>query len=231
MLARGGGRAADLAGRRVVVTAGGTREPLDPVRFLGNRSSGRQGYALARAAVARGAEVTLVAANVALPDPAGATWSGWAPPSELRDAVLAAAADADAVVMAAAVADFRPAGSSPTKDQEVGASRPRRVELVAQPRRARRARPAPPGRARCWSGSPPRPTTCSSATAGRSCARKGCDLLVVNEVGDGTVGFESRDNAATVLGADGGGAGRAARPKDAGRRRGLGPRRRARWRR
>ncbi len=80
-LARGAGAEADLAGRHVVVTAGGTREPLDPVRFLGNRSSGKQGYAFARAAVARGARVTLVAANVGAARPGrGRTWSGWAPP-------------------------------------------------------------------------------------------------------------------------------------------------------
>ena len=75
----------DLAGRHVVVSAGGTREPLDPVRFLGNRSCGRQGYALAAAAAARGAEVTLVAANVALPDPAGAKVVRVATADELRD--------------------------------------------------------------------------------------------------------------------------------------------------
>ncbi|MBE1592739.1 bifunctional phosphopantothenoylcysteine decarboxylase/phosphopantothenate--cysteine ligase CoaBC [Nonomuraea angiospora] len=103
------GRPRDLAGRKVVVSAGGTREAIDPVRYLGNRSSGRQGYALARTAVARGAEVTLVAANVTLPDPAGAKVVRVESASELRDAVLAAAADADVVVMAAAVADFRPA--------------------------------------------------------------------------------------------------------------------------
>src|SRR5512146_2087577 len=95
----------DLAGRHVVVSAGGTREPLDPVRFLGNRSSGRQGYALARAAVARGAEVVLVSANVALPDVAGATVVRVGTALELREAVRAAAADADVVVMSAAVAD------------------------------------------------------------------------------------------------------------------------------
>src|SRR5438067_1118971 len=90
----------DLAGRHVVVTAGGTREPLDPVRFLGNRSSGKQGYALARTAVARGAEVTLVAANVALPDPAGAKVVRVGTALELRDAARDAARPADAVVMA-----------------------------------------------------------------------------------------------------------------------------------
>ena len=100
--------AADLAGRRVVVSAGGTREPLDPVRFLGNWSSGLQGYALATTAAARGAEVTLVAANVALPDPAGVKVVRVATALQLREAMVSAAQGADAVVMAAAVADFRP---------------------------------------------------------------------------------------------------------------------------
>ncbi|TDE47500.1 bifunctional phosphopantothenoylcysteine decarboxylase/phosphopantothenate--cysteine ligase CoaBC [Nonomuraea mesophila] len=102
------GRPRDLSGRKIVVSAGGTREAIDPVRFIGNRSSGLQGYALARTAVARGAEVTLVAANVTLPDPAGASVVRVESTAELRDAVLAASDDADVVVMAAAVADFRP---------------------------------------------------------------------------------------------------------------------------
>ena len=92
----------------MVVSAGGTREAIDPVRFIGNRSSGLQGYALARTALARGAEVTLVAANVALPDPAGARMVRVESALELRAAVLDAVEGADAVVMAAAVADFRP---------------------------------------------------------------------------------------------------------------------------
>jgi phosphopantothenoylcysteine decarboxylase/phosphopantothenate--cysteine ligase len=98
-----------LAGRRVVISAGGTREPLDPVRFLGNRSSGKQGYALAEVAVARGAEVTLVSANVALPVPEGVTLVLVQTAVELGEAVAKAAQDADVVVMAAAVADYRPA--------------------------------------------------------------------------------------------------------------------------
>ncbi|MGN6783104.1 MAG: bifunctional phosphopantothenoylcysteine decarboxylase/phosphopantothenate--cysteine ligase CoaBC, partial [Marmoricola sp.] len=100
--------ARDLAGRHVVVSAGGAREYLDPVRFLGNRSSGLQGYALARTALARGAEVTLVAANTALPDPAGAKVVRVETTAQMQEQVLAAAAGADAVVMAAAPADFRP---------------------------------------------------------------------------------------------------------------------------
>jgi len=98
-----------LAGRRVVISAGGTREPLDPVRFLGNRSSGKQGYALAEVAVARAAEVTLVSANVALPVPQGVTLVSVQTAVELGEAVAKAAHEADVVLMAAAVADYRPA--------------------------------------------------------------------------------------------------------------------------
>ena len=112
----------DLAGRRVVVSAGGTREEIDPVRFIGNWSTGTQGYALARTAVARGAEVILVAANVALPDPAGAKITRVVSAREMRDAVLAAAVGggADAVVMAAAVADYRPEARSAAKIKKDG---------------------------------------------------------------------------------------------------------------
>ena len=116
VLARGtAGLAPDLAGRRLVVSAGGTREPLDPVRFLGNRSSGRMGYALAVAAAARGAKVTVVAANVSLPDPAGVDVVTVGTTAELREAVLGAAEGADAVVMAAAPSDFRPVAASRDK--------------------------------------------------------------------------------------------------------------------
>jgi len=98
-----------LAGRRVVISAGGTREPLDPVRFLGNRSSGKQGYTLAEVAAARGAEVTLISANVALPVPEGVKLVLVQTAAELGEAVAKAAQDCDVVVMAAAVADYRPA--------------------------------------------------------------------------------------------------------------------------
>ena len=98
-----------LAGLRVVISAGGTREPLDPVRFLGNRSSGKQGYALAAVAVARGAQVTLISANVGLPIPGGVTLVAVETAVELGEAVAKAAQESDVVVMAAAVADFRPA--------------------------------------------------------------------------------------------------------------------------
>jgi phosphopantothenoylcysteine decarboxylase/phosphopantothenate--cysteine ligase len=195
----GAARGADLAGRRVVVSAGGTREYLDPVRFLGNRSSGRQGYALARAAAARGAEVTLVAANVALPDPAGVKVVPVVSAEDLRTAVLAAAADADAVVMAAAVADFRPATRAASKLKKTDAD-PEPVALVRNPdvlAEAVAARPA--GQVVVGFAA----ETDDALANGRvKLARKGCDLLVVNEVGEG-LAFEVEDNAAVVLGADG----------------------------
>ncbi|MEO3804115.1 bifunctional phosphopantothenoylcysteine decarboxylase/phosphopantothenate--cysteine ligase CoaBC [Nonomuraea sp. B1E8] len=140
------GRPRDLSGRKVVVSAGGTREAIDPVRYIGNRSSGLQGYALARTAVARGAEVTLIAANVTLPDPAGATVVRVESTAELRDAVLAASGDADVVVMAAAVADFRPATRHDEKIKKTDGE-PESIHLTKNPdilaelgRRRRQAR-------------------------------------------------------------------------------------------
>jgi phosphopantothenoylcysteine decarboxylase/phosphopantothenate--cysteine ligase len=123
----------DLAGRHVVVSAGGTREPLDPVRFLGNRSSGKQGYALARTAAARGARVTLIAANTGLPDPAGVEVVQAGTAVQLREAVLKASADADAVVMAAAVADFRPASYATGKIKKKDDQDPDPIVLVRNP--------------------------------------------------------------------------------------------------
>ncbi|TDB93298.1 bifunctional phosphopantothenoylcysteine decarboxylase/phosphopantothenate--cysteine ligase CoaBC [Micromonospora fluostatini] len=198
-LARGVAAPADLAGRHVVVTAGGTREPLDPVRFLGNRSSGKQGYAFARSAVARGARVTLVAANVTLADPAGVDVVRVGTTEELRAATLAAAADADAVVMAAAPADFRPAAYSTGKIKKSDAAAPT-IELVTNPDIA-----AEWGRRR-------RPEqvlvvfaaeTGDAVANGRAkLARKRADLVVVNEVGPDKV-FGADTNTATVIGADG----------------------------
>ncbi len=108
----------DLVGRRILVTAGGTREPLDPVRYLGNRSSGKQGYAIALAAAARGADVTLVSANVTLVGPPGVTVVPVTDARELQLAVSKFSAEQDAVVMAAAVADFRPETPVAHEDQE-----------------------------------------------------------------------------------------------------------------
>ncbi len=204
VLRRGAGALADLAGRHVVISAGGTREHLDPVRFLGNRSSGRQGYALAATAAARGAEVTLVAANVALPDPAGVKVVRVVSAEAMRTAVLEAAGDADAVVMAAAVADFRPADHSATKIKK-SAGDPPPVELVRNPDilaelSAQRRRP---GQVVVGFAAETGDSSGDVLAHGRAkLASKGADLLVVNEVGADR-GFELTDNAAVVLGADG----------------------------
>jgi phosphopantothenoylcysteine decarboxylase / phosphopantothenate---cysteine ligase len=189
----------DLAGRRVVISAGGTREELDPVRFIGNWSTGTQGYALARTAVARGAEVTVVAANVALADPAGAKVVQVISAREMRDAVLAAAVGADAVVMAAAVADYRPETRSAAKIKKDGQP-PEPVRLIENPDiLAGLSAHRSPGQVLVGFAAETDP---SAGAARAKLARKGCDLLVVNPVGDGR-GFGVGDNEAVVYGADG----------------------------
>jgi phosphopantothenoylcysteine decarboxylase/phosphopantothenate--cysteine ligase len=190
----------DLAGRHLVVTAGGTREPLDPVRFLGNRSSGKQGYAFARAAVARGAQVTLIAANVALPDPAGVTVLRVGTTEELRKATLEAAAGADAVVMAAAPADFRPASVAANKIKKADDAPPPVIELVANPDiAAELGERKRPGQLLVAFAAE---TQYALAHGRAKLARKRADLIVINEVGVDRV-FGADTNAATVVGADG----------------------------
>jgi phosphopantothenoylcysteine decarboxylase / phosphopantothenate---cysteine ligase len=208
VLRRGPAAETDLAGRRVVVTAGGTREPLDPVRFLGNRSSGKQGYALARRAAARGARVTLVAANSVLPDPDGVEVVPVGSALELQEAVTARAAEADVVVMAAAVADFRPAQVAEhkiKKSHEDGAQDAPVIELVRNPdvladlsHHRRR-----PGQVVVGFAAETGDETGDVLALGRAkLARKGCDVLVVNEVGAGKA-FGTDDNTVTVLTSDG----------------------------
>ena len=195
----------DLAGRHVVISAGGTREPLDPVRYLGNRSTGRQGYALATTARARGARVTVVAANVALADPAGVEVVPVETTAQLAEAVRAAAAAADVVVMAAAVADFRPLATSEHKIKKVEGEDAPTVALTRTPD--------------VLAGlvtDPPRPGTLVVGFAAETgddagdvldharakARRKGADLLVVNPVGEGR-GFAVPDNEVTILDAAG----------------------------
>ncbi len=191
----------DLAGQHVVISAGGTREPLDPVRFLGNRSSGRQGFALAETALARGARVTLVAANVTLPPPARADLVAVETTAELRDAVRAAAKDADVVVMAAAVADFRPATTAETKIKKRADGSAPALELVETPDilaelAAERLRA---GQLVVGFAAETGDSDASVLEHGRAKARrKGADLLVVNAVGAGR-GFGTADNAVTIL--------------------------------
>ncbi|WP_166353865.1 bifunctional phosphopantothenoylcysteine decarboxylase/phosphopantothenate--cysteine ligase CoaBC [Phytoactinopolyspora limicola] len=196
----------DLADRHVVISAGGTREHLDPVRFLGNRSSGRQGYALAQAAVSRGARVTLLAANVALDDVAGAEIVRVGSAAELHDAALKAAADADVVVMAAAVADFRPRTVNQTKIKKVAGSDDapvveleRTTDILAELVRSRTR----PDQVIVGFAAETGDTSGGVLDHGRAkLAAKGCDLLVVNEVGVDR-GFESEENQAHILGRDG----------------------------
>ncbi|MFI5944954.1 bifunctional phosphopantothenoylcysteine decarboxylase/phosphopantothenate--cysteine ligase CoaBC [Streptomyces uncialis] len=201
VLARGV-REPDLTGRHVVISAGGTREPLDPVRFLGNRSSGKQGYALARTAAARGARVTLIAANTtALPDPAGVDLVPVGTAVQLREAVLKAAADADAVVMAAAVADFRPAVYAAGKIKKRDGQDPEPISLVRNPdilAEISRDR-ARPGQVVVGFAAE---TDDVLANGRAKLHRKGCDLLVVNEVGESKT-FGEAESEAVVLGADG----------------------------
>src|SRR4051795_10980822 len=202
---QGGAPTQDLAGLRVVVSAGGTREYLDPVRFLGNRSSGRQGYALARTAAARGAEVTLVAANVTLPDPAGVKVVKVETTAQLQERVIEACASADAVVMAAAPADFRPESTAVSKIKKSDDGSSPDLRLTQNPDiLAGLARERPndhivvvgfAAETGDESGSVMDP-------ARAKLARKGCDLLVVNDVGGGAV-FGAEDNQAVILSSDG----------------------------
>jgi phosphopantothenoylcysteine decarboxylase/phosphopantothenate--cysteine ligase len=205
VLAAGAGALArDLAGRRVLISAGGTREPLDPVRYLGNRSSGLQGWALARVAAARGADVVLVAANVESPAPFGVRVVPVGTAEDLRAAMHAEAPDADVVVMSAAVADFRPESVAPTKLKKGSPAEPSAVplvrnhdvlaELVADRR---------DGQLVVGFAAETGDDEGDVLAHGRAkLARKGCDLLVVNDVSQGRV-FGRPDNAAVVLGTDG----------------------------
>ena len=195
----------DLTGRRVVVSAGGTREALDPVRYLGNRSSGRQGLALARAAAARGADVVLVAANVTLADPAGVAVRRVESTRELREAVLEAAAGADAVVMAAAPADFRPASTSPTKIKKTADGQAPPLLLEQNPDVLAELSSPGPARPAVVVGFAAETGDAEGSVldhARAKLARKGCDLLVVNDVSGGAV-FGSEENEAVVLAPDG----------------------------
>ncbi|MFF0451006.1 bifunctional phosphopantothenoylcysteine decarboxylase/phosphopantothenate--cysteine ligase CoaBC [Streptomyces sp. NPDC004609] len=201
VLARGAA-APDLVGRHVVISAGGTREPLDPVRYLGNRSSGKQGYALARTAAARGARVTLIEANTSLADPAGVDVVRVGTAVQLREAVLKAAADADAVVMAAAVADFRPAVYADGKIKKKDGEDPAPVALVRNPDILAEISADRPRTDQVIVGFAAE-TDDVLANGRDKLRRKGCDLLVVNEVGERKT-FGAEESEAVVLAADGG---------------------------
>jgi phosphopantothenoylcysteine decarboxylase / phosphopantothenate---cysteine ligase len=199
----------DLAGRKLLVTAGGTREPIDPVRFIGNRSSGKQGYAVARVAAQRGAEVTLIAGHTAgLIDPAGVHVVHVSSAQQLGNAVSKHAADADVLVMAAAVADFRPAQVAAAKIKK-GVDEPPTIELVpnddvlAGAVRARAHGELPNMRAIVGFAAETGDANGDVLFHARAkLRRKGCDLLVVNAVGEGRA-FEVDSNDGWLLASDG----------------------------
>jgi phosphopantothenoylcysteine decarboxylase/phosphopantothenate--cysteine ligase len=209
------GNGLPLAGRKVLLSAGGTREELDPVRFLGNWSTGRQGYAFARSAIARGADVTLVAANVELPDPVGVKVVRVVSARDMHAAMLAEAPTADVIVMTAAVADFRPVARAEEKIKKDG-TLPPPIELTENPDiladLARRRRDqGPDGQVIVGFAAETNPNL---DAARAKLARKGCDLLVMNQVGNGQ-GFGQGDNEWVVLDADGTVTGIPRRSKDA----------------
>jgi phosphopantothenoylcysteine decarboxylase/phosphopantothenate--cysteine ligase len=209
LLLEGGGLPWDLAGTRVVVTSGGTREEIDPVRFLGNRSSGKQGHAIAAVAAARGAAVTLVTSSD-LPVPAAVEAVHIDSARELREATFRAAARADVVIKAAAVADFRPTEVSSSKLKKGSSSEPDAIRLERNPDiladlvAARRAGEIPADCVLVGFAAETGDSTGSVLEHGRAkLARKGCDLLVVNEVGRGTT-FGEDVNGGWILDAGGG---------------------------
>ena len=194
----------DMAGLKVVVSAGGTREHLDPVRFIGNSSSGLMGWALARAAVLRGADVRLVAANVGLPAPPGTEVEAVSSTADLAQAMAVAAKDADIAIMAAAPADFTPASASQTKIKKSadGGLELRLVQttdvlanLVAARTDARQILVG-------FAAETPGAGETLLDLGRAKLARKGCDLLVLNEVGHNLV-FGQPESKITLLTAEG----------------------------
>ncbi|MDR0483458.1 MAG: bifunctional phosphopantothenoylcysteine decarboxylase/phosphopantothenate--cysteine ligase CoaBC [Cellulomonadaceae bacterium] len=195
----------DLAGTSVVISGGGTREPIDPVRFIGNRSTGKQGVALARAAVERGAAVTLVAANVEVDTAGCGTVIRVESTAELRDAMRAAATEADVVIMSAAVADFRPVTTGASKIKKVPGQGPAPIELVENPDILKElcAERLHQPQVIVGFAAETGDENASVLEHGRTKAlRKGADLLAVNAVGGG-LGFGAATNEVWVLNGQG----------------------------
>ncbi len=196
------GRNGDLAGRRVVVSAGGTREAIDPVRFVSNHSSGKMGYALALAARDRGAQVTLIAAPTCLADPVGATMVQVHSAVQMRDAVLSASEGADALVMAAAVADYRPVESALQKikktEGDLTLQLSRTPDILAEVARRRES-----GRAPQVAVGFAAETEDLLANAREKLQRKRLDLIAANDVSAADAGFGVDTNQVTLLAADG----------------------------
>jgi phosphopantothenoylcysteine decarboxylase/phosphopantothenate--cysteine ligase len=196
-------READLTGRHVLVTAGGTAEPIDPVRFIGNRSTGKMGVAIAEAALERGARVTLVVGHVSVGLPPAAEIVRVETTAQMRDAVLDLLDACDALVMAAAVADFRPRRTASTK-----LSRAEGLTIELEPTEDILAGAA--AAVRAAGARAPRPVlvgfaaeTGSLDRAADKLRRKGVDLLVANDVSEAGSGFGSDTNRVTILAPDG----------------------------
>lgn len=193
----GGGAGGRLRGRRVLITAGPTREAIDPVRYISNHSSGKQGYALAAAARAAGAEVTLVSGPVSLPAPAGVTRIDVVSAADMLEAVLDRVADCDVFIGVAAVADYRPVAPAAQKiKKDAAGAGSMRLELVENPDiiatvAARTPRPLVVGFAA--------ETQDAIAFAREKRARKGMDLIVVNDVSDRSIGFGSEENRVSLI--------------------------------
>jgi phosphopantothenoylcysteine decarboxylase/phosphopantothenate--cysteine ligase len=190
--------AASLAGLSVLVTAGGTREPIDSVRYVGNRSSGRMGYALAEQAARRGASVTVIAANVSLPAPAGATVVRVETAAQLADACAEAFPSCDVLLMAAAVADFRPAEPAETKLKKTAADAPNAIALE----------PTPDVLSGLATSRRPEQTIVGFAAehgegalayARDKLARKRLDAIVVNDISRADIGFDTVENEVTIV--------------------------------
>lgn len=197
-MARHSARGGDLDGLRILVSAGGTREPIDAVRFIGNRSSGRMGFALAQAAARRGAQVSVVAANVSLPRDSAVTYSDVETADELAAACLERFESVDVLLMAAAVADFRPAAPAQGKLKKDSADAPSSLELE----RTEDVLAGLAGRRR------PEQTLVGFAAEhgpdgvahGRAkLERKGLDAVVVNDISDPGIGFDAADNEVTLV--------------------------------
>jgi phosphopantothenoylcysteine decarboxylase/phosphopantothenate--cysteine ligase len=188
-----GGLGGPLVGRRVLVTAGGTHEPLDSVRFIGNRSSGKMGLALAREALKRGAEVTVVAANIGQREP-GVAWRDVSTVRELRDEVLREAGEADVLVMAAAVSDFTPA--APAEEKIRRSSGVRSIELAPTPDVLQAVREQNPGLFMvgfaATHGDP-------ASDAREKLEKKGADIVVGNDISREGVGFGAEENEVYVV--------------------------------
>jgi phosphopantothenoylcysteine decarboxylase/phosphopantothenate--cysteine ligase len=192
-------RARDLQGRSILVTAGPTREPIDPVRFISNRSSGKMGYAIAEAAQRRGASVTLVSGPTSLMSPAGVAFTRVTTAAEMRDAVMQNLAGNQIVIKAAAVSDFAPAATSPRKIKKEDGN-----ELTLTFRKN-------PDILSDIASASPRPFVVAFAAetesleenARQKLTRKDADLIVANDVGDNSIGFDSDQNEVLVIARDG----------------------------